>query len=353
MVKRGFGKELNKDYALILKTWPYEKELHTKTALEIQKFNAKSFIEFGCGSGEATAFIHKYNPGMKILATDVDPAVISNAKHFLKSKNIFFKVADALKFRTDKGYDVVSSSHVIHNFGRAKQSKMLKTMYSALRTGGLFIIKDKILPDDPVKRERLWQRQIDRFKLYDEYGRPDLKKKMLEHEAKDKSPDVILIETPFRKMLESVGFRDVKILLRKDRDVILTARKTFDVIVKRSKIEGRAVFAARDFKKGEIVVKWDVSHRLTAKDVKRLSIDEKKYVAYMDHKYILMQPPARYVNHSCDANTYAKDFCDVAKRDIKKGEEITGDYSEDETPGFEMKCNCRSRNCKGIIRRKT
>jgi SET domain-containing protein len=125
-----------------------------------------------------------------------------------------------------------------------------------------------------------------------------------------------------------------------------------DFIVNKSKIEGKGVFAACDFKKGEIVLRWDISHELTAEEVKELPEKEKGYVAFMNGKYILMQPPARYVNHSCEANTYAENFCDIAKSDIKKGEEITGDYSENEVPGFEMKCNCGSRKCRGTIRSK-
>ena len=126
-----------------------------------------------------------------------------------------------------------------------------------------------------------------------------------------------------------------------------------DVIAKKSKIEGLGVFASRNFKKGEVVIKWDISHQLTSAEVKKLPESQKRYVAFLDGKYILMQSPARYVNHSCDANTYTDNFCDVAKRDIKKGEEITSDYSETETPGFEMKCNCGSKNCRKIIKRQS
>jgi len=123
------------------------------------------------------------------------------------------------------------------------------------------------------------------------------------------------------------------------------------VVVKNSKIEGKGVFATHDFKKGDIVIKWDVSHQLTSKQVERLSKNEKKYVAFLDNKYVLMQPPACYVNHSCDANTYAKNFCDIAKRYIETGEEITGNYSENETHGFEMRCTCGSTKCRKIIRK--
>ena len=122
-----------------------------------------------------------------------------------------------------------------------------------------------------------------------------------------------------------------------------------DVVVKRSKINGYGVFAARDFKKGEIVIKWDISHQLNKKDVDKLSNKDKKYIAYYKKKYILNQRPAKYVNHSCKANTYIKNFCDVAKRNIKKGEEITGNYSEDKHSGFEMKCTCGNKNCRKTI----
>ena len=53
-----------------------------------------------------------------------------------------------------------------------------------------------------------------------------------------------------------------------------------------------------------------------------------------------MQKPERFVNHSCDANTTAKNFCDIAKRNISKGEEITGDYSEELPPNTYMECKC-------------
>ncbi|MBW3012268.1 SET domain-containing protein-lysine N-methyltransferase [Candidatus Woesearchaeota archaeon] len=122
-----------------------------------------------------------------------------------------------------------------------------------------------------------------------------------------------------------------------------------DILVKKSKIEGKGAFAGRDFKKGEIILRWDTSKTLTKEQADNLPEHEQRYVSFFDGKYILMHEPERYVNHSCDANTYAKDFCDVAKRDIRKGEEITTDYAK-EVPGINMKCNCGSKNCRKYIR---
>lgn len=42
--------------------------------------------------------------------------------------------------------------------------------------------------------------------------------------------------------------------------------------------------------------------------------------------FVMMQEPERFVHHSYDSNTGAKPFCDVAKRDINKDEEITTEH---------------------------
>lgn len=123
-----------------------------------------------------------------------------------------------------------------------------------------------------------------------------------------------------------------------------------DVIVRESKIEGKGVFAARGFKKGEVVLKWNDSPILTSEQAEKFSKEEKKYIYYEGDKRVLVKPPARFVNHSCDPNVIVRDFCDIAKRDIKKGEEITEDYSKENNPDLKFKCNCGSKNCKKFIK---
>ena len=129
--------------------------------------------------------------------------------------------------------------------------------------------------------------------------------------------------------------------------------KTDKVIIKKSKIHSYGVFTNKDFKKGEIVLKWNTSKTLSKKEVNKLSDNEKQYIIHMNNKYILLPAPEKYVNHSCAANTTAKQFCDLAKRNIKKGEEITANYEENykeklPTNNYK-KCNCGSKNCKGIM----
>jgi uncharacterized protein len=121
------------------------------------------------------------------------------------------------------------------------------------------------------------------------------------------------------------------------------------VIVKNSKIHGKGVFANKDFKKGEIVIKWNAKH-ITKEDLDKLSEKDKKFVSFVNEEYLLMNEPERFVNHSCEPNTFPKNKCDVAIKPIKKGEEITSDYSDTILKESQFICNCGNKNCKKIIK---
>ena len=62
-----------------------------------------------------------------------------------------------------------------------------------------------------------------------------------------------------------------------------------------------------------------------------------------------------YINHSCDPNSGVKKYDNewwlVAMRNIDKGEEVVWDYSTTMfNDDWEMVCNCRSSNCRKIIK---
>lgn len=121
------------------------------------------------------------------------------------------------------------------------------------------------------------------------------------------------------------------------------------VEVSKSPIHGRGVYARRAFQAGATVMRWDTSHRLTKEESASLPDEERRYTHPFDENTTLVvQPPERYVNHSCDHNTMVRDFCDVAVRDISPGEEITSDYSSDGA-GLKFKCSCGARNCRGVV----
>ncbi len=108
-----------------------------------------------------------------------------------------------------------------------------------------------------------------------------------------------------------------------------------DLKIKKSKIGQftKGVFANRDFKRGEIVIRYSNLKPLTKDEFEKLQKSEKQFT----HKHwgvIYLYPiPARYVNHSSNPNTVQnlKNRYDSALRKIRKGEEITTDATKDDT----------------------
>lgn len=119
--------------------------------------------------------------------------------------------------------------------------------------------------------------------------------------------------------------------------------------VKKSLIAGKGLFAARLIKNKEVVVSW-YPKVLTRSEADKLPKDERRHYLYPDGgKLLWMQPPERYVNHSCEPNTRVVNKSDVAIRDIQVGEEITSDYMDLEPQGFQ--CNCGAKNCRGSTKK--
>jgi len=121
-----------------------------------------------------------------------------------------------------------------------------------------------------------------------------------------------------------------------------------NVVVKVSDIHGHGLFAAKEIKSGEIVVRWN-KRELSEYEYASLTQIEKTYIDIQGSKIFLMGEPERYVNHSCVPNTISGQNCDIASRDIKKGEEITADYKYFYIPNGQFQCICGSENCRGTV----
>jgi SET domain-containing protein len=139
--------------------------------------------------------------------------------------------------------------------------------------------------------------------------------------------------------------------------------RSFEVL--RSPIRGKGVFATRAFEKGA---------RICVFRGKRMSIGvlKRKYALKLERidnplqiglrTYLDLDEPFVFVNHSCDPNAaMVKSHTLIARRRIRRGEEITYDYSlttwSDDvawgrawTGQWWMHCRCGSRKCRRIVR---
>ncbi|MBI4215071.1 SET domain-containing protein [archaeon] len=106
-----------------------------------------------------------------------------------------------------------------------------------------------------------------------------------------------------------------------------------DIITGKGNLAGKGVYANRNFKKDEVVIKYNLKP-LTKQEFENLPESEKEFTHSHWGVIHLYAEPERYINHSDDPNTYQDltNKCEVALRDIRKGEMITTDASKDDTP---------------------
>lgn len=126
----------------------------------------------------------------------------------------------------------------------------------------------------------------------------------------------------------------------------------------KSKLNGKGMFTNEVIKKGEIILIWGGEWNTDYTDeigLPKAIIDKKHYIKWDDNLYSIEydgEDPNYFINHSCNPNSWLIDnFTLVARRNIKRGEEITADYSTWETGEYKSKwlCKCGSKNCRKII----
>ncbi len=97
-----------------------------------------------------------------------------------------------------------------------------------------------------------------------------------------------------------------------------------DVTIGKGKLAGKGVYAARDFKEGELVVTYNLKE-LTQAAFNVSPHSEREWTHSFWGKIYLFPEPARYVNHDDDPSTFPDlgRMGNYALRPIKKGEAVT------------------------------
>jgi len=121
--------------------------------------------------------------------------------------------------------------------------------------------------------------------------------------------------------------------------------------IAKSKICGCGIFAARDLREREILFSFkgkliEGNYQNPKYGLVWLQIGTKKW--------IIPEGEGRWINHSCNPNAAVKgDRAFVTLRPIKKGDEITYDYSTTEDPDYDKPvlahCRCGAKECRKVI----
>ena len=119
-----------------------------------------------------------------------------------------------------------------------------------------------------------------------------------------------------------------------------------------SNIQGIGIFAKENIKKGEIIASFE-GKIISKNEADLLYNGGFDYMLQISHaSFLLLEDDSKYINHSCNPNTgfLNKNGELLSIRDIKKGEEITFDYSTNENTDFLIEqCRCNSIYCRKTI----
>jgi hypothetical protein len=128
-----------------------------------------------------------------------------------------------------------------------------------------------------------------------------------------------------------------------------------NVRVERSGIEGLGLFAARDLRAGEKIVRFDSVRVVDGAHPLRPEAGEWEFHCdrLPDGTVVLMAPPGRHCNSSCDPSAFVRweeeHYWAVARRDIARGAEVTVDYAIGSFGEEEQACRCGAARCRGVI----
>jgi SET domain-containing protein len=142
------------------------------------------------------------------------------------------------------------------------------------------------------------------------------------------------------------------------------------VVVRRSKIQGRGVYAARDIREGERIVEY--TGRLITNEAADAQCNDESmrrhhtFLFGVDERFTIDGADggneARFINHSCEPNCESvvvrRRVYIEALRDIAAGEEIAYDYWYTTDSGYTLDdlrriypCRCGAPTCRGTLAR--
>lgn len=122
------------------------------------------------------------------------------------------------------------------------------------------------------------------------------------------------------------------------------------ICVKETPVTGAGIFASRDISKDEVILEFK-GPRIRIEDMEGIPREVWDHLFNIGvDDYIIAREPGVRTNHSCDPNAgIVKDVFLTAMRDIKKGEQVTFDYSVITADNWKLECKCGSPKCRKTV----
>ncbi len=121
-------------------------------------YAAHNILDFGCGDGLMTSYVHKLFP--KATITGIDPSSKSIETAQANHPGITFKTSEQLENSTQK-FDVIFAACVFHHIPESEQAFYVKQLKELLNKNGVIVIFE-MNPLNPITRYMFKRIPVDR-----------------------------------------------------------------------------------------------------------------------------------------------------------------------------------------------
>jgi ubiquinone/menaquinone biosynthesis C-methylase UbiE len=133
--------------------------MQQKIALTTAHFPSRGKIaDMGSGSGSGTFDLARLYKDLQLVGVDINPITVEYSRNHYKAENLSFEVGDiSEKVFAESSLDGILDSSVLHHvtsfndFDAAQITKTLRNQVAQLKTGGVLIIRDFVVPDEAEK----------------------------------------------------------------------------------------------------------------------------------------------------------------------------------------------------------
>ena len=124
-------------------------ELQERVVAATSGISAGLILDLGVGAGETAARLAGMHPKARLVGIDSSDAMLRAAERLLPPERVTLLQQDLSSPLPDQRFDLVVSALAIHHLEGEAKSSLFRSVRKVLAPGGLFVVGDVVVPEDP------------------------------------------------------------------------------------------------------------------------------------------------------------------------------------------------------------
>jgi tRNA (cmo5U34)-methyltransferase len=110
---------------------------------------ARRILDLGTGTGETARRVLERHPEARLIGVDENEGMLAVAGSQLPAERVELRVGRIEEPLPDGGFDLVTSALCVHHLDGEGKAELFRRVHDALVPGGVFVLGDVIVPEDP------------------------------------------------------------------------------------------------------------------------------------------------------------------------------------------------------------